>query len=875
MNWWQRLRRRDQLERELDAELRYHFERQVQDNLAAGMSEQEARRRARLDFGGEEQIKEICRDARGTRWIHDMGQDLRFAVRLLTKERWFTAAAVGALALGIGVTSMIATIINGYYFRGLPVPEPERVVYVGTHEFIGRARGVSYLDYRDWQQEARSFTAIAAFMRAPLTISEAGQSPESVGGAYVSAEAFRILGVTPVFGRGFLPSDDLHGATPTILLGYRLWTTRYSADTAVIGRSVSVNGVPATVVGVMPESFEFPFREQLWQPLAQMPGLGLRRRDERDLGVLGWLRDRVSREQARVELAAISVRLAIEYPETNDKIEPTVVPFGEQQVGRLRDAEPPLAGAAIAVFVLLIACANVATLLLARAAGRAREMAIRASVGATRWRIVRQLLVESLVLAVVAGGVGLWLGTFGVRFVSDAFGRNIPYWMRFPIDGRVLLVVCAVCVLSTFIFGLAPALSLSRTDVNGVMKESGRAGIAPRAGRRTQAFLVAQLALTVIALAGAGLMMRSFLALYAADSVVDASRVLTMQLRLPDSKYSTEEQRVEFYRQLDDRLKAIPGVPVASVASARPFVGASARQLSLRERRSAAGVPLPSVAVVAVGPRYFEALQLPFLQGRGFTEVDGSSGYEVAIVNERFAGSYYGGGNPLGHQIRLENENSDAASASWLTIVGVSPTVRQSIASAGRPVVYLPLQSYAGATAAIVVGDLPEPTRATTLIRHEVAALDPDVSLFDVRPLAELRDDSRLQPRLMGTMLTVFAGIALLLSLVGLYAATAYAVRQRTHEIGVRMALGAQSEDVVWLFVRRGLLPTGIGLTIGLAGAVAGGLLLRGLLIQTSPTDPLTLVVVAVLLVAVAVAACFLPARRAARVDPLATLRYE
>ena len=877
MTWWRRLRNRDRLDRELDAELRYHFDRQVDDNIRAGMSESEARRLARLAFGGDDQLKEICRDARGTRWVEDIAQDARFAARLLANERWFSVAAILALALGIGVTSMVVTIINGYNFRGLPVDDPERILHVGTRDITGQDRGVSYLDYQDWRA-SRSFTALASFADAVMTISDPGQSPDSPGGAYVSAGAFDILEEAPVVGRGFLPDDDRQGAPPVVILGHRLWLNRYAGASDVIGRSVIINGTPATVIGIMREGFEFPYRQALWQPLALLPGLEMQTRDDRGLGVFGRLANGVAPEQARGELAGIAAGLARQYPKTNDTVEPIVARFGVQQVGRLRDNQPPLLILATALFVLLIACANVANLLLARSAGRAREMAIRGSVGATRWRIVRQLLVESVMLSVVAGAIGLWLSTFGVRFVADAFGRNVPYWMRFPVDGPVLAVLVALCFLCTLVFGLAPALVVSKTNFSGLMKEGGRTGLAPRVGRWTQALLIAEVAVTVILLAGAGLMVRSFLAVYRVDQVIDPSQVLTMQIALTEGKYPRPDQRSDFYRQLDARLSGRPGLASASIASTRPFVGAPSQEVSFPERPTTiAGQSRPTVAVVAIGPRYFDTLRVPVLRGRYFTSLDGTAGHQTAVVNQRFAEVHYANENPVGQVIRLTDATkTDAtAAAPWLTIVGVSPTIRQSMASVARPVVYLPLESYSSSRASIIVGNVSHIAGVASLLRREVASVDPDVTLFNVRPLNELLDDTRLQPRLIGTVLAAFAGIALLLSVVGLYAVTAYAVQQRTHEIGVRMALGAQSREVVWLFVRRGMVPLGIGLIIGLAGAFAVGKLLQGLLIQTSSTDPITLLFILVLLVFVSVAGCLLPARRAARLDPLTVLRYE
>ncbi len=874
MTWWQRLRNRDRLERELDAELRYHFDRQVEDNIRAGMSEPDARRLARREFGGDDQLKERCRDARGTRWVADMAQDARFAARLLAKERWFSAAAVLALALGIGVTGMVVTIINGYNFRGLPVDDPERVLYGGSRDLSGRESGVSYPDYKDWRA-ARSFAAMGAFADAVIAIGDRGQSPESLGGAYVSQGAFEILGETPVLGRHFLPDDDLPGAPPVVILGHRVWASRYGADPAVIGRSVTINGTAATVIGVMREGFEFPFRQALWLPLARLPGIETQARDERSLGVFGRLARDVEPDRARAELAAIAANLAREYPKTNDRVQPVVSRFGVQQVGRLGDTQPPLLMLATAVFVLLIACANVANLLLARSTARAREIAIRASVGATRWRIVRQLLVESLMLSVVAGALGIWLSRFGVRFVAEAFGRNVPYWMHFPVDTHVLVVLVTLCFACTLACGLAPALVVSKTDVSGVMKEGGRTGIAPRLRRWTQALLIAELAVTVMLLAGAGLMVRSFFAVYRADQVIDASNVLTMEIALPEAEYQTADQRSKFYQQLDDRLSRSAGLASASIASTRPFTGGPNRKVSFLERPTATLERQPAVVVVTAGPRYFDTLRVPVLRGRYFSSIDGTPGHQAAVVNQRFVELFYPNEDPVGRVIRLIDDKTDPAAAPWLTIVGVSPTIRQSIASGTRPVVYLPLGSHANSRASIIVGHLSDTTGITSLLRREVASVDPGATLLNVRPLADLLDDSRLQPRLLGTLIAVFASIALLLSVVGLYAFTAYAVQQRTHEIGVRMALGAQSGEVVWLFVRRGMLPLGTGLIIGLVGAFAVGKLLQGLLIQTSSTDPVTLVFIVLLLVVVSVAACVLPARKAAKLDPLAILRYE
>jgi putative ABC transport system permease protein len=458
--------------------------------------------------------------------------------------------------------------------------------------------------------------------------------------------------------------------------------------------------------------------------------------------------------------------------------------------------------------------------------------------------------------------------------VADAFGRNVPYWMHFPVDGHVFAVVVALCVVCTLVFSVVPALVASRIDAGSVMKEGGRTGIAPRVGRWTQALLIGELAVTFALLAGAGLLVRSFLTLYVGDQVIDASRVLTTQISLPDGKYKSPDQRSAFYQQLDDRLSR-SGLPAASIASTRPFAGGPSQRVAFLERPTVAAEARPTAVVIGIGPRYFDTLELPVLRGRSFSAIDATPGHRAAMVNQRFAELFYPNEDPVGRMIGLSRERNDAATGPWLTIIGVAPTIRQSIASGARPVVYLPLTSDVGSDAAIIVGRLSALSGIAQRLRQEVAAADRDVTLYNVRPLRELLDDSRLQPRLIGTIVAAFASIALLLSIVGLYAFTAYGVQQRTHEIGVRMALGARSGQVLLLFLRRGMRPVAAGLVLGLFGAFAVGQILQGILIRTSSRDPVTLLCILLLLVAVSTAACVIPARKAASLDPLVVLRHD
>ena len=874
MNWWQRLRNRDRLERELDAELRYHFDRQVDDNVRMGMSEEEARRHARLDLGGDDQLKEGCRDARGTRWVDDIGQDLRFAARLLLKDRWFTLPAAIALALGIGMNGTMFTIVNAM-IRGLPIDRPERILSIHARDGAGRWRGfgVSYLDFRDFQAATRTFAGLAAFSQSTVTLSEDGRAAERTSSAYVSANAFQLLGDKPTIGRDFVSDDDQPGAPAVVVLGSRIWMARYNADPTIVGRSVRVNGVPSTVIGVMPDGFRFPVVSDLWQPLARLPGLTNQRRDTRLLQVFGRLADRSTPAQAQAELASTAARLSREYPGTNQNTGAVVAPFPGHFAPDLI-----LIALMIAVgFVLLVACINVANLLLARSAGRSRELSLRISLGATRWRIVRQLMVESGLLALAAGTMGLGFAVAGVwLFTTAVTGITFPYYIQWTIDGRVALFVAAVCLGAAFLVGLLPTAQVSKLAANRSLKRGERTatnGVARR--RLTTALLTVEVALTLVLLAGAGLMVRSFLAVYRADSIVDAARVLTMPLSLPNEKYQTPEQRTEAYHRLEERIGGIPGVSSTAFANVVPFAGGPSRQMSVDERRPLPGESQPIVSYVTIRGRYFEALGLRLLRGRTFIDRDAVPGSESAIVNQRLATMFFPNEDPIGRRICLTAPNAaTTVPASCATIVGLSPTVRQQYFQDIDPVVYVPDRADASGLTLIVRSNS-TPNAVAPLIRAEVLALDADIALTAIMPLDLFMTQSRWGHRVFGGMLTVFAVVGLLLAAVGLYAVTSFSVVQRTQEIGVRMALGAPSGAVVWLFVKRVWLPVGFGIGVGLAGALALGKLLQRFLIQTSPTDPTILLGIAVLLAAVSIAAAFFPARRATRFDPLAALRYE
>jgi predicted permease len=815
-------------------------------------------------------------------------QDLQFAVRLLIKDKWFTSVAAVALALGIGVNATVFTFVNAVLIRGLPFDDPDRILALNSFDPVrSRDLGVSYLDFKDWRGATSTFTGLAAFNGGTMNVSDEGRAPERFSGSYVSGNAFALLGQVPTLGRDFLPEDDRPGAPAVVLLGSGVWKNRYGSDPGVVGRAIRVNDIPSVVIGVMPEGFKFPTNADLWQPLATIPNLETQQRNARGLQVFGRLAPGVSIGQARAEMLSIGQRLAQDYPDTNKDVQPKVQTFNERvNGGPIKAVFLSLMGAV--AFVLLIACANVANLLLARSAHRAREISVRVSLGASRWRIVRQLLVESIVLAIIAGVLGLALSTIGIR-LFDAATQDVgkPYWIQFTMDGRVFAYLAAICLGTGVLFGLAPALHIAKTDVNEILKEGGRSGSAGiRARRWSGALIVAELALTLALLAGAGFMMRNFLVHYRMDLGIETSHLLTMSLALPEQKYPSLDQRLAFYERLEERLRGNARIRSVSVASNAPMQGGFARRLAVDGRPLASGEQPPTVTMLTIDPRYFETLGLSLLRGRAFTDADGAPGQENAIVNARFAEMHFANEDPIGRRIELSIDLAGAAAppggiplSVTATIVGIAPNVRQRNFDQAEtdPVAYLPFRTDPRGFMTLLARSDGDPNTLTPILREEVRAIDPDLPLFGIRTMDQSLAQQRWPFRVFGTMFAIFAGIALMLSAVGLYAVTAYSVTQRTPEIGVRMALGAQSNQVMALFLRRAFVQLGIGLSLGLAGAFGVGKIFESadLLIQTSARDPVTIGSIAALLAGVSLAACIWPARKATALDPLVALRHE
>ncbi|HEY7447400.1 MAG TPA: ABC transporter permease [Vicinamibacterales bacterium] len=869
---WYAIRRR-QLEADLAEEIEFHRAMKQRELVEAGVDASETPFAAQRALGNVALARDQARDVWISPSVQGIPQDVRFACRLLLKDRRVTLIAVIALALGIASTNTIFTLVNAMVWRGLPVERPHEVVAFRTVDDAPTT--ASFREIEDWRAATTTFTGIAAYSTAgpiSMRLDDRSASPDVFFGAYVEAGAFRLLGESPILGRDFVPEDDQLGATGVVLLGHTIWTSRYGGDRAIIGQTIRVNGAPRVVVGVMPEGFRFPVNYELWLPLMSMPGIDTERRDVRQLQAFGRLVRGATIARAQAEMNAVAARLSVDYPATNKDVRPLVRPF----TGVPNRLFTALLGAV--GFLLLIACANVAHLMLVRSPRRSREISIRSSLGATRWRIVRQLLVECLVVALAAGTLGFALSIAGVRLYAYAVsGIDFPYWYneRWTMDGRVFTFLATVCIGTGFLFGLVPALQLSRCDVNQSLKTMSRTSAGDHAQQRwAGVLLIVQVAFTLTLLAAGGLMMRSFVAMYRADGIVDASRILTTSLQVPVSKYATPAQRVALYERLEERLSEVGPVSSASVVSTPPFIGAVTWHLTIDGQPSAGEDPPRSVSFVTIGPRYFETLGLTLQRGRPFTTTDGAAGQEAAIVTNRFVTMFFPNQDPIGRRICVTNPSARSASPLCGRIVGVSPTIRQQFQSDLDPVVYFPYRASPGAANLMIRGHS-DARGMERLVRDEIQALDPDIAPYRFRSLDVWAGQSRMMYRVFGSMFAIFAWMALALSAVGLYAVTSYAVAQRVQEIGVRVALGAQAAHVVWLFVRQSIPPLAIGVVMGMAGALGAGGLVRSLLVDTGAADPLMLISVALLFISVAMVACFIPARRAARLDPVTALRQE
>jgi putative ABC transport system permease protein len=869
------------LDARLDQEVQTHLDELTAEYERRGLPPDHARLAARRAFGGVEPMKEVHRDQRGLGIVTECLRDARFGLRLIVKERGFTAAAVVALALGIAANNTVFVLVNGLMLRDLPFADPDRIVTIGTS--VGGAdrpnAGVSHLDLQDWSAAQRTFDGLAAISETTMNVSDDG-APERFTGAFVSANAFSLIGHAPVIGRGFDARDDRPGAASVVVVSDALWRSRYKGDVAVIGKTIRVNGVPSTVIGVMPEGFAFPARSRLWQPLTHVSADTRGQRDARLLQGLGKLTTEATPARAAEDLGRIAAALATAYPATNRAVQPRIAPFRYATLGgRARTTFPILM--MLVGFVLLMACANVANLLLARAAYRTREIAVRLALGASRMQIVRQLLVESVLLAGIAGLVGLGLSAMAIEVFQDAFeaGGGLPYWVNFTMDWRVFAFLALTCLGTGIVFGLVPALQASRSGISGRLVEGGTGQTGAMGQRRwATRLVVAQLALTPMLLAGAGLMMRSIIAQHDIDSGVRTAGLVRMRLSLSGPAYESPADRARFYRQLEDRLADASDVR-ATLASHAPFEGASVRRLSIDGRAVDESERRGLVRLMTVGRSYFDVMGTRPVRGSRLTASDESRRVTAAIVNEQFASVYFGNRDPIGHRLGLVQLNRDGRTEE-AEIVGVAPNIRQSSTEAQEaidPIVYVAYGANPVPLASILVRSNAAPGAVASVMGRHVRALDGDLPLYDVMTLDDslALSDERIGLRVFGTIFVLVGGIALLLATLGLYSVTAYATAQRTREIGIRVALGSRPIQIGWLVADRAARQLALGLSIGMAGALAVNQLLRGVLIGIGSVDYATLVGTVLLLVGVTTVASAIPATRAMRLNPVSALRND
>jgi putative ABC transport system permease protein len=868
-----------ELDRDFEQELESHLTMLTEDNIRGGMTSEQARRAALIRIGGTASIGEEHRAVRGLPALESVLTDLRFTFRLIAKERWLSAAVIVTLALGIGLNAIGFTIVNAAFLRGLPFKDSDRLYMLAWQTRSGTEHGVSHVELQDWREQSHTFTGIAAFTDTVMNISDDRALPEQERGTRLTANTFSVLGQKLLFGRDFARGDDRKGAEAVVIVSHRIWKNRYGADPGVLGKSVRVNGQPATIIGVMPDGMNFPSNTEFWAPF--IPNEAEQRRNNRFLSVFGRLRDGTTRAEAQTELDGIAQRLVVAYPDTNkDFVGARVETFTERYVGGpARIIFLAMMGAVS--FVLLIACANVANLLVSRSAHRARELAMRIALGATRWRVVRQLLLETVVLGCIGGSIGLVLAIGGVRLLDAAVqDPDKPYWIVFTADYTVFGYVAAICVLTGVLFGLAPALQLSKTDINQVLKEGGRGSTGSRRARWLSGTLVVgELALTMVLLAGAGLMIRSFTRLYNLDIGISTDHLMTMRMQLPDSKYPNSEARSAFYERLQPQLATIPGIEAVALTTSVPGSNTRERLLEIDGRARASEEQTLYVGMVTISPGFFGVVHAPLLRGRSFHDTDGRPGSETVIINERLASRFFPGEDPIGRRVRftLREPTANQPAPAWHTIVGISPSIRHGSPRDAEldPIAYLPYRQDPPRAAALLIRSGLPPGSVMDAVRHEVQAIDQDQPVFTIQTLDQMLAHIRWPFRVFGGLFAIFAAIALVLSSVGLYAVIAYSVTQRTQEIGVRMALGADKRQVSWLILQRGLVQLALGLTLGLAGALALSRVLGSVLVQITPGDPVTFAAITMLLAVVSIAACMLPTRRATQVDPLVALRVD
>jgi len=804
-----------------------------------------------------------------------MLKDLRYGLRSLLKHRTFTAVCVVTLALGIGANTAIFTVVNAVVLRPLPFQDAERLAMIWTTKDTNQEQPLSFADYSDLKNQTKSFSAVGAASPLWNFTLTGGQEPEPLQGMYVSATMFELLGVAPERGRNFTVEEDRVGGTPVAIISHGLWERRFGVDPNIVGKSITLSGVNGTVIGVMPADFQLldPAAE-VWVPLAQNQ-FASSARQVRLLSVVGRLADDLKPTAANTELSAIANQWAGQYPDSNSGVSMRVVPLHQQVTGKLRPALLLLLGAV--GLVLLIACANIINLMLVRSASRQKEIAVRAALGAGRVRLLRQLLTESVTLSLLGGAGGVLLGSWGVQALLSLNPIPLPRYNQIRLDLTVLAFTLAASVITGIVFGLAPAWQTLKFDLHTALKEGGRASIADSGQRRLSSLLViAETAMAMVLLIGAGLLLKSFAHLLDVKPGFVTENILTMQIGLPNTGYQEPQKRAAFLRQLETSLSAAPEVVSVGSVTRLPllsalnnittFLNIEGRQMSPAER--------PEIDFRRATTGYFQTMGIPLLEGRLVTEQDVTNNTGAVVINEAMAKRFWPGEDPIDK--RISTATSNGQQTQWQTIVGVVGSVRHlGLDVEPRPEIYYHTTTNPPSGPVVVIRTTGDPQRLISIAREKVRELDRNVAISNVNTMDKLVAQSVAQRRFGMFLVGIFAALALVLAIVGIYGVVSYSVAQRTNEIGVRMALGASATDVLKMVLKHGMTLALIGVGVGLAGSFAVTRLMVAVLFDVKPTDVATFAIVSVGLIFVALLACYVPARRAMKVDPLVALRYE
>jgi len=860
-------------DRELDDELRSYIDQLAEDKIRAGMKPEEARRAARIELGGVEQVKENVREIRVGAWFDSFLQDLRYGARMLRKNPGFTAVAVLTLALGIGANTAMFSVINAVLLRPLPYTNPQQLLVLQELSPSVGVHSPSYPDFLDWRKQSKTMPQMAALNNRSFNLSGVAQ-PENINGYAVSPNCLSLFGVRPILGRDFLPSEETPGTAPVAILSYALWQSHFGADPNISGKNLTLDGQTFAIVGVLPPNIRFLDQTDLLAPIGVWAGEMMNRGDRGDMAGIGRLAPGASVAQARAEMDTIAANLRKEYP-INAGISVSVTPLRVELAGDARPAILVLFGAV--VFVLLIACVNVANLFLARSAARAREIAVRQACGASSQRLVRQMLTESFVLAVFGGGLGIAAGALGIQGLRRLVPTNILQGAVITMDRGVLLFSAAMVVLVAVAFGLAPAWQASQPRVHETLKEGGRSSTSgAQQNRLRSALVIAETALALVLLVGAGLMMKSMYRLLQVNPGFRPERVLTMEIDLRTAQYSKPEASLAFWHQVLDRVRVLPGVEAAALGTVVPLTGDHSRaDVTIEGMATPEPGKYPHPDYHSVSAGYLDALTIPLLRGRNFAAADTKTAPPVALVNYTMAHRFWPNGDAIGKRLRFGHpEWKD--DFPWITVVGVvGDTKLYGLSNPSRLELYLPYEQSPTTEMSLVLRSSVNPASLTSAVREAVLAIDKDQPVADVNTMTQLVNNSVATPRITLVLLGLFSALALVLAAIGTYGVIAYSVQQRTHELGIRLALGAQRRDVMRLVLAHGMKLAGIGIAIGVAAAFGLTRLMASLLFGTGASDPIAFSAASIVLLLVAVAACCIPARRAMRLDPMVALRYE